>query len=211
MKWSIFGMNRVRATGAWAAGGICMASALVGVTPDCRAQPCEQSSWTPVAHQPVANSVGQVAYDSDRGVLVWLNGTGTWESANGDIWSLRAESGPRNGGQIVYDEARHVCILFGGFNYFGPDETWQWDGSTWTFLTNQGPSPRAAPSLAYDSTNQRVLLFGGEADAVHFNDTWAWSGSTWELIDSSLATPPPRSRAALSYDPQRGKMVLFGG
>lgn len=180
---------------------------------DCFARQCDEAIWTRLPSQP--GGVAKVAYDTARQVLVWHHGA-TWESATGDTWTLRTTAGPAPASgidDIVYDEARHVTILFHGYSYGSqPPETWQWDGSTWTLLTNTGPSTRANANLVYDPFEERVILFGGSHDSTMFNDTWAWNGSAWTLlVPGQASSPPPRELAGLAYDPQRSKVVLFGG
>ena len=81
--------------------------------------------------------------------------------------------GPRYGHEMVYDEAREVVVLFGGF---GPDgvpkgDTWLWDGQSWRLAAKIGPSPRRWPAAAYDShrgvvvlhVGHRVMRFSGHA------------------------------------------------
>ena len=47
---------------------------------------------------------------------------------------------------MAYDAARRQTLLFGG-NMFGGrlvNDTWAWDGASWTQLENRGPSEREA-------------------------------------------------------------------
>jgi hypothetical protein len=60
-----------------------------------------------------------------------------------------------------------------------------------------------------DPGQDRIVLFGGEADANHIlADTWTWDGKTWTQA-TPATSPPPRWHAGMaSYG---GKLVLFGG
>ena len=53
--------------------------------------------------------------------------------------------------------------MFGGFDGNGYlNDTWEFDGITWTQVaTNTPPPARAAAQMAYDSVTQKVVLFGG--------------------------------------------------
>src|ERR1043165_3632580 len=76
-----------------------------------------------------------MAYDSDRGVVVLYDTLGqTWEG-NGVKWQLIATSqnpGSRYDHAMAYDGNRHVVVLFGGAGITYPDDTWEYDGLTWT-------------------------------------------------------------------------------
>jgi Galactose oxidase, central domain len=68
---------------------------------------------------------------------------------------------------------------------------------------------RNAHAMAYDSTRDRVILFGGADASKVCGDTWEWDGKRWTQV--SLAGPEPRTFAAMAYDSVRKKVVLFGG
>lgn len=107
------------------------------------------------------------------------------------------------------------------------EDTWAFDGTTWTQLCGIsmgvpcGPSARFWSSLSWDGT--RFVLFGGieggigpGANAV--GDTWIWTGSSWQLVCDGVATPcgpAPRGFAAFptinSPDPARAGSFLAGG
>lgn len=119
---------------------------------------------------------------------------------------------------MAYDSARGRVLLFGGANERQVlADLWSWDGERWSCLSEDGPSPRTFPSLAYDAGGQRLILYGGnrvlfgtEQDGDTFlDDMWAWDGRSWERIQTD--TPPARAEAAMVYDSIRRRLVLFGG
>jgi hypothetical protein len=59
------------------------------------------------------------------------------------------------------------------------NDTWVWNGELWTQLEDIGPSARAANALAFDSTRERIVLFGGVAGSAVLADTWEWDGTEW--------------------------------
>ena len=65
--------------------------------------------------------------------------------------------------------------------------------------------------MAYDSTRQRIVLFGGGGwgRAESFNDTWEWNGASWVQIDAY--GPASRIGACLFYDKTLQAMILYGG
>ena len=86
----------------------------------------------------------------------------------------------------------------------------------WTNVTptTASPPPRVSGSMAYDSEDGYVLLFGGEELidlAYHvYNDTWSYVHGAWTNRTSTVA-PPARFGAMMADDPADGVVVLFGG
>lgn len=173
-----------------------------------------------------------MAYDSARNRTVLFGGvfqgsgstsnqyfSDTWEY-DGTAWAQIPVSGPPAGGlgQMVYDSARGVSVLFGGgdANGFLAPITWEWNGSTWTpRFTNTRPPARVWFCMTYDSTRHVTVLFGGDGtDAagnhVLLNDTWEYDGNDWRQVITAHS-PSSRYGHALAYDSVRGKTVLFAG
>jgi hypothetical protein len=105
-------------------------------------------------------------------------------------------------------------LLFGGVDertgtVFG--DTWRYDGTNWTALPGNGPSPRSRFAIATDSVRGRVLLFGGADQAgAPLADTWAHDGSGWQPL-AAAGGPAARIAAAMAFDDGRDRAVLFGG
>jgi N-acetylneuraminic acid mutarotase len=71
----------------------------------------------------------------------------------------------------------------------GPlNDTWVFDhvNNTWIELSPESsPSARAWHAMAYDSVNDKVVLFGGgEADYIFKNETWIYDpqANTWTNV-----------------------------
>lgn len=80
----------------------------------------------------------------------------------------------------------------------------------WTVTATTGPSARSGHAMAFDTVNNRVVLFGGGPTSGGLSaETWAYSAGTWTLIATS--GPSPRRDHAMVFDSVRGRMVLFGG
>lgn len=80
----------------------------------------------------------------------------------------------------------------------------------WTQLAPAtSPPSRASHAMAYDSTRQRTVLFGG-SNGTSMSDTWEWDGFNW-LQQGPAASPAGRRDHALAYDAARQRTVLFGG
>jgi hypothetical protein len=166
-----------------------------------------------------------LAYDSQRGVIVLFGGDAgtfprlgdTWEW-DGATWTQRATTGPekRSDAGMTFDSVRGVCVLFGGiavpqpneFTYFG--DTWTWDGSVWTRVSNTGPSPRRRVAMTFDALQGRAIIFGGErAGGSALDETCLWDGAVWSQMAG--AQPRGRSRAAMVFAPDRAENILYGG
>ncbi|MGI8552553.1 MAG: hypothetical protein ACR2PL_17455 [Dehalococcoidia bacterium] len=117
---------------------------------------------------------------------------------------------------MTYDPVHNLVLLFGGTNGTASlSDTWTWDGATWT-QQNPALSPpaRNRAGLAYDSSRNTAVLFGGLACPIScsssLGDTWTWDGLTWTQ-QHPAAGPTARIRAGLAFDAAHSVMVLFGG
>lgn len=143
------------------------------------------------------------------------NDTWTWRNGWRQL-SPATSPTPRNGPNLVYDPTAHTVVLFGGADANGTylNDTWTWDGVTWT---QQHPplSPPGreldVPEMAYDAASKTVILFGGSSNGA-LGDTWEWNGRTkaWRQLFPATS-PSPRQFAPLAYDPLTREIVLFGG
>jgi hypothetical protein len=98
------------------------------------------------------------------------------------IWTQKGDIGPspRYGHAMAYEAARQRVVLFGGSSFVRPrdlyfDDTWEWDGTEWTQIADTGPSEREWPAMVFDSSSERLVLFGGFAPTAWLGDTWEWS------------------------------------
>jgi hypothetical protein len=114
---------------------------------------------------------------------------------------------------FVYDSARGVCVLYGGWNHYQPTDTWTWNGLVWHRRAPQpgGSPPPMSVAMAFDAARSRTVLFGGMYPYTQTsNETWEYDGTAWTRLQPSIA-PPARWGATMTYDPVRGRIVLFGG
>jgi hypothetical protein len=67
--------------------------------------------------------------------------------------------------------------------------------------------------MVWDSTRQRVVLFGGITNLAGTNfapaETWTFDGANWQRV--ATIGPSPRRNHCMAFDSARGKVVLFGG
>ena len=183
---------------------------------------------------PSKRAFAAMAYDreSDRIVLFGGSDNGavtrpaeTWTyDLDSNAWTNMApatQPGLRRSSAMAYDSLHDRIIMFGGWGGSGgvpPDtliaDTWAYDlnANTWTNMAPAGaPSPRQDYGMAYDSRNDRVILFGGDGGAL-LSDTWAYSFATnaWTNLNPPVG-PSPRVSHAMAYDEANGRTVLFGG
>lgn len=161
--------------------------------------------------RPTMRTVDAIAADEGRGRLVIWTGE-TWEWDGERLAKARVASQPRGlGVAMAYDWARREVVMFGGAA--GPvlDETWTYDGTSWTLRQPATKPPaRLFGSMAYDVVRQRVVLFGGRDGSNLLNDTWEWDGRNWTRRTTAIA-PPARFAHQMAYDLVRRRVVLHGG
>ena len=127
-------------------------------------------------------------------------------------WQVINPPGPaRFTHAMAYDSARGRTVVFGGSQdgMTALNDTWEWDGASWTQVATSGPPGRWNHAMAYDAQRGVVVMFGGNSSQGYFGDTWTWNGSTWQQVASG--GPSPRTAPAAAYDSVRGRVVLFGG
>jgi hypothetical protein len=155
----------------------------------------ETSAWIQEATPTAPAAPGISAYDSARGVTVFItpgglggfepqssNGTlATWEW-DGASWTQRTPNlSPPSSftGAMAYDVSRGRMVLFGAR------------------IDIQGSAPPAGCT---------AFVSGGDLCA----ETWEYDGTTW-LERTPGLSPPPRLGHSVAYDTARGVTVLFGG
>jgi hypothetical protein len=139
-----------------------------------------------------------------------LSDTWSWD---GSTWSvppsITTSPSARDSASFALD-ANNNLILFGGINgqIFG--DTWSWTGTDWTELINP-PSSRSNASMAFDSSTDQLILFGGfDSLGNALNDTFNWDGIAWtELFPAT--SPSQRGFASMAFDSTANQLILFGG
>jgi hypothetical protein len=131
----------------------------------------------------------------------------TWEW-DGSDWTERAVPGPgpRHGAVMAYDENRRRMVLFGGsvdrYSQVIRNDTWEWDGMTWTQRNPPPPLPLAqlGSAMAYDAARRRVVLHNNRS-------LWEWDGSAWV----TRASAPAMIQHTLVFDASRQRLVALAG
>ena len=145
-------------------------------------------------------------YNAVGGTWIW-NGT-QWSNPVNDAMS---PSPYRQSSALATLNGK--VLLFGGCESCGGnfglmDDTWEWDGQSWTQL-HPAQSPPARFGAVAGTVAGRIVLFGGESyGPMHFNDTWEWDGDNWSMASPSTS---PSARVAASAAVANGKLLMFGG
>jgi uncharacterized protein (TIGR03437 family) len=187
------------------------------------------TNWTQKSPQtsPPARYTHAMAYDSAHGQTVLFGGfdnnllgdTWVWDSTNWTQKTPQSSPSPRQFHAMAYDSARQQTVLFGGEEintntmlFSRADDTWVWDGTTWTQKKPQLSPPEYAQVIAYDSLRSQVVMFGDTSGSVE--QTWVWDGVSWiQKSPQTLPSPPDRPDDwyfAIAYDSAHDQVVLFG-
>ena len=187
-------------------------------------------------------------YDATTNSMITFGGLDCFSTFFNDVWVLSNANGlggtptwtqlsptgtppaARDTATAVYDATNNLMIVFGGDGngtIFG--DVWvlsNANGSggtpTWSQLSpsGTGPAPRANHTAVYDSTNNRMTIFGGSTTGgVIFGDAWVRSNAnglggtpTWAQIGaSSTRFPAPRYDHTAFYNAASNLMTIFGG
>ena len=122
---------------------------------------------------------------------------------------------PMESHNMVFDESRDVCFLFGGIQsegsrYYG---NYEFDGTTWSEYgpTGDWPNGRANYGMAYDPEREVVVIFGGFRGGFDYlGDTWEWDGTQWTEMNPANK-PTDRVGVGMLYMPDLSITILFGG
>jgi hypothetical protein len=181
-------------------------------------------------------------YDSARNRILLFGGTIWNGTITSELWELGLTPGsswklvPINGAPppartamaAIYDAPRDRFLVVGGkgvnpdltSNYL--NDVWSYDpnSNVWYQLGTTGtpPSPRASAGLAYDSSRDQLILFGGTFTAFgnvfEYNDTWTLSLAgtpAWQSLSLGGTPPSIRHGAGVFYDTVADRVVVFGG
>jgi hypothetical protein len=182
------------------------------------------------ANETMAFFGGATAGPGTGVATTYILSTGTQGS---ESWTTPGGSSPpaRHGHVAVYHASSHTMIVFGGVdndtstypNGVALNDTWSMElggagAGTWTQDTTSGTPPPGLwhATAAFDSTGNRLIVFGGRDSAgTQYNTTWVLDfgyipNPTW-YTQATTSAPSPRWDAAAVVDPVSNTMLLFGG
>jgi hypothetical protein len=173
--------------------------------------------WESWAYDPAQHDI--VMFGGDGGIGGGAPGptygkTWTWENGCWTEQHPATSPPPHDGAAMAWDPATHQMLLFGGSK--GPDnrplfdDTWTWNGTTWTQLHPAASPPSVKQTdMFYDVALSEIVVFGGNA-YPYTNQTWAWNGTTWIRLHPATS-PSPRDTDSLVYQPAARTAILYGG
>jgi len=208
-----------------------------GFSPSNESWNYDGTNWTLLA--PTASPSGRagaaMVYDPNAGVAWMYGGLNSsffggpskdelWQF-DGTTWTQPVIAGSTPGGLglfgMSFDTGNNVAVVYGGLanNFFPIDsnETWEWNGTTWTQTAVSpavNPGPLERPAMCFHAGLGRTVLFGGLDVQGSWNDTtWAYdaAANTWSTIPIVGPKPGARTGARMTYDSTRGVCVLTGG
>jgi hypothetical protein len=185
-------------------------------------------------------------YDSASNRMIVFAGATTSTNCLNDLWALDdansahgtpawlslISSGaaplPRMSHSSAYDPTSNALILFGGTNCAGGYFSDVWvlsnaNGSgtpTWAQLTpsGTGPAARENASAVYDSLNNILTIYAGDAGGSGFSDVWTLTNANgqggtpqWTQLAPTGTAPKARTGQSAVYDSANNRMILFGG
>jgi len=121
-----------------------------------------------------------------------------------------------NEAATTFEPSNNNILLTGGTCTTSPvtDETWEWDGTTWTKIDTHGTDPNRVFGhvLNYDVERNLVVEYGGTvAFGLPRNSTYLYASTIWLLFDQNGLAPAPRSLFAFVSDPVDNAVFLLGG
>ena len=157
-----------------------------------------------------------IRYDAFRRETVVLSGSNETFTSDGGRFSLRTSVGPsptRTNAASTYNPNSQTVMMFGGTTGAETlNDLWEWRGTSWVQLMGAAPGARRFAVMAYDTTRNNLVLFGGGNLGLTtlFTDTWLRSPSSgW--TSTSATGPAGRFRAGMVWDPEIQRVVLYGG
>ncbi|HXI41409.1 MAG TPA: Ig-like domain-containing protein, partial [Bryobacteraceae bacterium] len=167
------------------------------------------------------------AFDPAHNRFVFLGGdsfVGTWTyNPTTNVWQKMSPNGISPNPSLIlpgmtYSSFDQKLYLFGGFdgtNFYSDLYTYDVPTNTWTPVVPAGgvkPAGRYRFGFAYDSTNNVILLYGGQNASGILGDTWVFSPatSTWTQLTPPQSPPIAASPvwARLTYDSDHNAFVL---
>lgn len=176
--------------------------------------------------QPPAKDLGGLVYDARDGYMLWFGGYGvggitnqTWAYENGswtDLTPSLASAPPVVVGMamgLTYDASDGYVLLFGGGFSTPYNATWKFEAGAWANITSEvtgHPPARSYPGMAYDTSAQDVVMFGGWSGSKALGDTWTYHAGVWRDVTPAIS-PSARLFPLLADDPTDGGVLLTGG
>lgn len=177
--------------------------------------------------QPVGCIHPQATWDTDRSRYVLFCGQSSYlyeldPAATVPKWEkfeLSKNDAPPNRrlAAMTYDASLKKTVLNGGFNdveYL--DDTWLWDGKTWSEVKKNRMPARSLAAMWFDPTLKKTVAYGGigrpnRDDRIkRYDDMYAFDANGWTKLTPSTS-PGARYGAQAAVDPRTNTVILTGG
>jgi len=192
---------------------------------------------------PTSRSDMGMSYDQENKRVILFSGysfEGSVDRKN-DTWSydpelqIWTEMNPQvsppimYGHSLEYDTANQRSLLLGGHILIyrnGQQISGGYNSTIWSYsyheniwqeeVDDNSPKPPARywQQSVLNSTDGRILFFGGNGASGFFGDTWVYdvTNTSWKSIHIKQGHgPSPRVTGAIAYDFQEEVFILFGG
>jgi Galactose oxidase, central domain len=140
---------------------------------------------------------------------------GNGPAPTGRGYFLQRSPFARSSAAVATNPTIDQVVLFGGLADVNPNNTWTYDGTTWTLRSPViQPLLVYAASAAFDPNINFVIIFGGGSGGVDQNTTWLWfaEGGNWNWQQvATTQSPPPREGAGMAYLPALGRVIVLWG
>ncbi|MDQ8180224.1 kelch repeat-containing protein [Pelagicoccus sp. SDUM812005] len=114
---------------------------------------------------------------------------------------------------IAWDYLGERLVMFGGYRADGTklDDMWAWDGTDWTQIAVDTPTPRDWHSLVSDPVTKKMWIVGGySATNQQLNDVWEWDGTDWSDLGNTGITPSRSHQYAKAiYNEADSSILLY--
>lgn len=191
----------------------------------------QNGNWgliAPTDTAPVGCGSPSAVIDTDRQKLVLLCSGNTLYEFNlqDSTWvkitpPTNSSSAPtsRRLAQAVYDPVLKKTVVYGGFDTLNTykNDTWLWDGTTWTEVKKNRADARSNAAMWFDPTLKKVVMYGGigrpdpENTIRRYSDMWSFDGTNGWTQMKDITTPGERYDARVLVDPRTNKVRLYGG
>ncbi len=169
--------------------------------------------------------VGSISYDPNEKAFVYYccgSGSNQPENVYYTWWfdpigqaGRNKQTSPKPGPLLqegsAFDPVNGVYVVQG-------NGTWTYNPVTNTYhqQTPAGTAPNInvnLPAMAFNSSNHKVYLFGGQVGSGFSNDLFTYdvAANTWTKLTPGGSLPAPRWRHAFAYDSTNNVFLLFGG
>jgi fructose-specific component phosphotransferase system IIB-like protein len=225
----------------WSVSGIVAAGQTITTTPFHWVQvfPSGTAPSARYGHAAAYDGLGNhmMLFGGGSSATACLNDSWVLDDANSadgvPSWVQLSPSGtlpsPRMSFTNQYDPTTNTLIIFGGANCASGYLSDVWvlsnaNGSpgtpTWTQLSpsGTGPSARENASSIYDSTNNVLTLYAGDAGSTGLSDVWTLSNANgtggtpvWTHLAPTGTAPMARTGQLSVYDSKDNRMIMYGG